>query len=280
MADAGKKAFVCGHPIAHSRSPMIHNHWLRQFRLAGSYTAMDITPDDFPNFVSSFPKMGLVGGNVTIPHKEIAFALADRHDEAAELIGAVNTLWRDEGVIHGGNTDAYGFAANLDEQASCWDKSRCAVVLGAGGAARAVVFALQQRGIQDIRIVNRTVERAIELSYRFRGSVTGHGWDALPELLVDTELLVNTTSLGMHGEVNSILDPANLPEHAIVTDIVYVPLQTPLLAAAAARGLRTVDGLGMLLHQAVPGFERWFGIRPTVTPELRNIVVASLEKPS
>jgi shikimate dehydrogenase len=278
MAEGGRKAFVCGHPVAHSRSPMIHSHWLQQFGIAGSYTAQDIAPDDLPTFLASFPEQGFVGGNVTIPHKEAAFALVAQRDEAAELIGAVNTLWRREGALHGGNTDAYGFAANLDDQAPCWAKSRSAVVLGAGGAARAVVFALQQRGISDVRIVNRTVERARELAYRFRGGATGHSWNALADLLSDADLLVNTTSLGMHGEDVTVPKLGNLPEHAIVTDIVYVPLQTPLLAAAAARGLKTVDGLGMLLYQAVPGFERWFGIRPTVMPELRNIIVADLEK--
>lgn len=278
MVEGDKKAFICGHPVAHSRSPVIHNHWLRQFGIAGSYTAKDIAPDELPAFLTSFSDRGFVGGNVTIPHKEAAFALVAHRDEAAELIGAVNTLWRQEGALHGGNTDAYGFAANLDEQVSCWGKSRSAVVLGAGGAARAVVFALQQRGISDVRIVNRTAERARELSYRFRGGVSGHPWDALAELLSDADLLVNTTSLGMHGADARVPDLEGLPKHAIVTDIVYVPLQTPLLASAAAHGLKTADGLGMLLHQAVPGFERWFGIRPTVMPELRNIVVADLEK--
>lgn len=278
MVEGGKKAFLCGHPVAHSRSPMIHSHWLRQFGIAGSYTAQDIAPDNLPDFLSGFSERGFVGGNVTIPHKEAAFALVARRDEAAELIGAVNTLWWQEGALHGGNTDAYGFAANLDEQVSCWAKSRSAVVLGAGGAARAVVFALQQRGISDVRIVNRTLERARELSFRFRGGVTGHPWDALAGLLPDADLLINTTSLGMHGEDATVPNLESLPEHAIVTDIVYVPLQTPLLVAATARGLKTVDGLGMLFHQAVPGFERWFGIRPTVMPELRNIIVADLEK--
>jgi shikimate dehydrogenase len=277
MADDDKKAFVCGHPIAHSRSPMIHNYWLQQFKIAGCYTAVDIAPVDFPKFVDSFPEKGFVGGNVTIPYKEMAFALVAGRDEAAELIGAVNTLWQDGGTIQGGNTDAFGFAANLDEQVPCWVKSRSAVVLGAGGAARAVIFALQQRGIQDIRIVNRTAERARELSYRFRGGTTVHSWEELPDLLSDADLLVNTTSLGMHGERHAVLDPGSLREHAIVTDLVYVPLETPLLAAAAMHGLRTVDGLGMLLHQAVPGFERWFGVRPTVTPQLRDLVAADLE---
>jgi shikimate dehydrogenase len=278
MADFAKRAFVCGHPVAHSRSPLIHNHWLRQFRIDGRYEPLDVAPDDFPEFMSGFVGMEFVGGNVTIPHKEKAFSLAARRDEAAELIGAVNTLWTEEGTIHGGNTDAYGFAANLDERVPCWEMSRCAVVLGAGGASRAVIFALQQRGIESIRIVNRTVDRATELSSRFRGGTTAHTWGSLPELLGDADLLINTTSLGMRGEGHAELCLGGLPEHAIVTDIVYVPLETPLLSAAAARGLRTVNGLGMLLHQAVPGFERWFGVRPSVTAELRDVVVADLER--
>ncbi len=276
MAEGGRKAFVCGHPIAHSRSPLIHNHWLRTFGTDGSYEALDIAPADFVWFASDFPNHGFVGGNVTIPHKETAYASVSRRDEAAELIGAVNTLWLEDGVIHGGNTDAYGFAANLDEQFPGWEKSRRAVVLGAGGAARAVIFALQQRGFREIRIVNRTVERAMELSHRFRDVATGHSWKALPDLLGDADFLVNTTSLGMHGEIGEVPDLGRLPENAVVTDIVYVPLQTPLLAAAAEHGLKTVDGLGMLLHQAVPGFERWFGFRPAVSPELRALILADI----
>jgi shikimate dehydrogenase len=276
MAEGGRKAFVCGHPIAHSRSPLIHNHWLRTFGTDGSYEALDIAPADFVWFASDFPNQGFVGGNVTIPHKETAFASVSRRDDAAELIGAVNTLWLEDGVIHGGNTDAYGFAANLDEQFPGWEKSRRAVVLGAGGAARAVIFALQHRGFREIRIVNRTVERAMELSHRFRDVATGHSWKALPDLLGDADFLVNTTSLGMHGEIGEVPDLGRLPENAVVTDIVYVPLQTPLLAAAAEHGLKTVDGLGMLLHQAVPGFERWFGFRPAVSPELRALILADI----
>ncbi|GLS30086.1 shikimate dehydrogenase [Mesorhizobium albiziae] len=276
MAEGGRKAFVCGHPIAHSRSPLIHNHWLRTFGIDGSYTGLDIAPADFARFASDFPSQGFVGGNVTIPHKETAFASVSRRDEAAELIGAVNTLWLEDGVTHGGNTDAYGFAANLDEQLLGWEKSRRAVVLGAGGAARAVIFALQQRGFRNIRIVNRTVERAMELSHRFRGVATGHPWKALPDLLGEADFLVNTTSLGMHGESGEVPDLGRLPDQAVVTDIVYVPLQTPLLAAAAGRGLKTIDGLGMLLHQAVPGFERWFGVRPQVSPELRTLILSDI----
>ena len=277
MGDSGRKAFICGHPISHSRSPIIHNYWLKQLGIAGNYTAIDVAPETFPQFISGLNEAGLVGGNVTIPHKEAACALVEARDAAAELIGAVNTLWLEEGVVHGGNTDAHGFAANLDDSAPGWSSSERAVVLGAGGASRAVVFALQQRGIKSIRLVNRTLERAQELARRFGARVSAHELVALPELITEADLLINTTSLGMHGS-GTPADVTRLPNTAIVADIVYVPLQTPLLADAAARNLRTVDGLGMLLHQAVPGFERWFGKRPQVTSVLREILVADVEK--
>ncbi|WP_269933173.1 shikimate dehydrogenase [Aminobacter sp. HY435] len=279
MAETDLKAFVCGHPIAHSRSPIIHGHWLRSHGIDGSYAPIDVAPADFVRFLSGLAAAGYRGGNVTIPHKEMAFASVQRRDQAAEQIGAVNTLWLEDGALWGGNTDAYGFAANLDHLAPGWaDKGGTAVVLGAGGASRAIVHALKQRGFDDIRIVNRTVGRAIELAHQFGSGVTGHAQAATTELLTDAGLLVNTTALGMHGNEGLPADPSTLPDSAIVTDIVYVPLETPLLAAAKARGLRTVDGLGMLLHQAVPGFERWFGVRPEVTPELRALIVADLDR--
>jgi len=273
------RAFVCGHPIAHSRSPKIHGYWLRHYGIDGSYTAIDVTPADARRFFTTLAEQGLAGGNVTIPHKEAAFEAVSRRDDAAEAIGAVNTLWFERGQLVGGNTDAAGFAANLDEYAPGWEKTGSAVVLGAGGAARAVIHALKARGFGDIRVVNRTVARAVELADRFGEGVTAHPTSATDELLGDTGLLVNTTALGMAGKPGGEVlpaDPAALPRHAIVTDIVYVPLETPLLAAARARGLRTVDGLGMLLHQAVPGFERWFGRRPEVTPQLRDLIVADM----
>ena len=275
------KAFVCGHPVAHSRSPAIHGHWLARYGIAGSYTAIDIAPHDFVDFVSRIRGNGYAGGNVTIPHKEAACRLVERRDQAAEEIGAVNTLWFDDGLLCGGNTDAAGFAANLDERAPGWAENRgTAVVLGAGGAARAVLFALRQRGFRDIRVVNRTTARAVELADQFGPGVTAHAPDAAAELLGDADLLVNTTALGMHGNAEIAVNPATLPDRAIVTDIVYVPLETPLLAAARRRGLKTVDGLGMLLHQAVPGFERWFGRRPEVDAELRRLIVGDLETAS
>ncbi|MBZ9737067.1 shikimate dehydrogenase [Mesorhizobium sp. CA18] len=275
MAEA--KAFVTGHPIAHSRSPKIHGYWLAQYGIDGSYQAIDVAPADFAAFLNSLGDNGYRGGNVTIPHKEAAFAGVARRDHAADEIGAVNTLWFEDGLLWGGNTDGYGFAANLDDHAPGWAANGPAVVLGAGGASRAVIHALKERGVKDIRIVNRTLARAEELSRHFGAGVSGHGAGALSELLADAGLLINTTSLGMHGDATLSADPAGLPGHAIVIDIVYVPLETPLLAAARTRGLKTVDGLGMLLHQAVPGFERWFGRKPEVTPELRRMIVADIE---
>lgn len=277
MAEAGIRAFVCGHPIKHSRSPKIHGYWLKKYGIAGSYSAIDVAPQDFQAFITSLRAQGFAGGNVTIPHKEAAFAAVEGRDEAAEQIGAVNTLWFEDGVLHGGNTDAEGFAANLDAHELGWAENGAAVVLGAGGAARAIVHALKQRGVKDIRVVNRTVGRAVELADSFGAGVSAHPHAAATELLRDAGLLINTTSLGMSGDAQLPVSPDNLPGHAIVTDIVYVPLETPLLAAAMLRGLKTVDGLGMLLHQAVPGFERWFGKRPDVSAELRALIIADME---
>jgi len=276
MADRAVKAFVCGHPIAHSRSPKIHGFWLKKHGIDGFYDAIDVMPENFEGFLGGLAENGLAGGNVTIPHKEAAYRLAARRDGAAEEIGAVNTLWFEDGLLCATNTDAHGFAANLDDFAPGWEKSGRAVVLGAGGASRAIIFALRQRGFTDIRVINRTVERAHELADHFGRSVSAHPFGAARELLADAGLLVNTTALGMHGNEEIAIDPSALPDHAVVTDAVYVPLETPLLSAAKARGLKTVDGLGMLLHQAVPGFERWFGIRPAVTPELRSLIVSDL----
>ncbi len=275
------KAFVIGHPINHSRSPLIHGTWLAEYGIDGSYEAIDVAPAGLPAFFERLRSGEFAGGNVTIPHKEAACRLVERRDQAAEEIGAVNTLWFEDGVLCGGNTDAVGFAANLDDLAPGWAENRgTAVVLGAGGAARAVLFALRQRGYRDIRVVNRTVARAAELADHFGRGVTAHAPEAAPDLLGDADLLVNTTALGMQGNTEIAVDPATLPDHAIVTDIVYVPLETPLLAAARGRGLNTVDGLGMLLHQAVPGFERWFGRRPVVDAELRRLIVGDLETAS
>ena len=275
MPKGSPRAFVCGHPIAHSRSPLIHGYWLATYGLPGSYEPLDMEPADFESFMREITRARWTGGNVTIPHKEAAFRAVRRLDVDAEEIGAVNTLWLEDGDLCGGNTDSYGFAANLDEHAPGWDQGRRAVVLGAGGAARAIIHALKRRGFADIRVVNRTLARAQEIADQFGSPLTAHGEEGVEALLTDADLLVNTTPLGMHGEALA-LDLRPLPDSAIVTDLVYVPLETPLLAAARGRGLKTVDGLGMLLHQAAPGFELWFGRRPVVSPQLRALVAADL----
>lgn len=275
MADAAH-AFVIGHPIAHSRSPMIHGHWLATHGLAGDYRAIDVAPADLSEFLQRVRRGEFAGGNVTIPHKETVFEAVSRRDAAAGAIGAVNTVWVEEGELVGGNTDAYGFAASLDAGAPQWRQAETALVLGAGGAARAVLHALREAGIGKVTVANRSAARAGELALAFPG-VKPAGLDQTPALLAKTDLLINTTSLGMKGQPPLDLDLDALPDHAIVTDIVYAPLVTPLLERAGARGLTTVDGLGMLLHQAVPGFERWFGVRPAVTPDLHALIVADLE---
>ncbi|MEJ5080231.1 MULTISPECIES: shikimate dehydrogenase [unclassified Ochrobactrum] len=275
------KAFVTGFPIKHSRSPLIHGFWLKEHGIEGSYEAIEVAPENFAEFATSLQKNGFAGGNVTIPHKEVAFATVASRDKAAEAIGAVNTLWLENGKLCGGNTDAYGFAANLDALAPGWDDADTALVLGAGGAGRAIVHALQTRGFSRIAIVNRTVSRALELASHFGAGVSAHGWDAAQALVKDAGLIVNTTSLGMsgHGEVEEFpLDLSNAQKSAVATDIVYIPLKTPFLASAETSGLKTVDGLGMLLHQAVPGFERWFRKRPEVTDALRNHILDDMKK--
>ena len=271
-------AFVTGYPVRHSRSPLIHGHWLRTHGLAGSYDREEVSPEQFPRFLAAL-KSGETryrGGNVTIPHKESAFRLADRPDALSEELGATNTLWLEEGRLHATNTDGVGFTANLDERAPGWERSGRAVILGAGGASRAVIQAIRDRGMRDIHVVNRTVTRAGELADRFGPAVHAHGSAALAELLAGAGLFVNTTSLGMDGDAAPALDFTAMAESAVVTDIVYVPLATPFLKQAQQQGLKTVDGLGMLLHQAVPGFEKWFGIRPTVDEALRDLVIADM----
>lgn len=270
------RAFVTGWPISHSRSPLIHGTWLRDLRIPGSYERIAVPPEDFSGFLDRLQGEGFVGGNVTIPHKEAAFAAAARLDGAAEAIGAVNTLWFEDGRLTGGNTDAYGFSANLDERLGGWREAQTAVVLGAGGAARAVVHALREAGIARITILNRTRARAERLAEAFRAEAGGE--DDFSVLARSCDLVVNTRPADPEGlreaDVRAI---EALPEGALVTDIVYVPLATPILQAASARGLRTADGLGMLLHQAVPGFERWFGRRPAVEEALRAAVIADIE---
>ena len=276
-ATAPPKAFVIGWPIAQSRSPVIHRYWLEKYSIAGSYEAIAVEPDRVSAFLAGFADDGFVGGNVTIPHKTAAFAAADETDDTARILNAVNTLWREDGRLCGTNTDVYGFLKNLEEKAPGWSESGgAATILGAGGAARAIAYSLIGRGFDPVRIVNRTVSRAADLATLFGPPVTSHAFNELAGLLGDTAVLVNTTSLGMinHDPLEIDLEP--LPATALVTDIVYVPIETGLLAAARARGNRTVDGLGMLLHQAVPGFQKWFGIRPEVDAALRQRVLADI----
>lgn len=271
------RAAVIGWPIAHSRSPIVHSYWLREYGIEGSYERLGVPPEQIEEFLRTFERTGLAGGNVTIPHKEVAMRMCDEVDEAARLLGAVNTLRYEDGKLYGSNTDGIGFLGSLDAGAPGWDKAGgVAVVLGAGGAARAIIWALISRGFSPIQIVNRTVERAQDLVVRFGSGTQAHSIDVLPDLLPKAAILVNTTSLGMNGQPSMDVDLDLLPDNALVTDIVYVPLETDLLARARKRGLRTVDGLGMLLHQAVPGFEQWFGIRPKVTDALRAAVLADM----
>lgn len=277
-----RTAFVIGHPIGHSRSPLIHRTWLARHGIAGDYRAVDVTSEKLPDFLARLRagEDGFVGGNVTLPHKEAVFQLADHRDGIAEEIGAVNTLWREGDRICATNTDAYGFAANLDQQAPDWDRGGIAVVLGAGGASRAVVQALSKRPFEEIRIANRTYERAEAIATRFGGRSVAIRWEALAEAAAGAAFLVNTTSLSMGGppgqQTLPPMDLSRLADGAVVNDIVYTPLVTPLLEAAAACGHRVVDGLGMLLHQAVPGFTRWFGTRPDVDAALRRTVIEDL----
>lgn len=270
-------ACLIGWPAAHSRSPLIHRYWLRTLGIEGGYVIEAVPPDEFADFVLRLSLRGFVGANVTRPHKEKALALS-KPDERARAVGAANTLWFKDGELCSTNTDVEGFINNLDACAPGWDKAEEALVLGAGGASRAVLFGLIERGIKRVHLANRTLARARALADQFGPKVVPVAWDAIPGLLPRAGLLANTTSLGMHGQPALELDIGLLPQHAVVADIVYVPLQTPLLAAAQGRGLKTADGLGMLLHQAVRGFELWFGRRPEVTSELRELVEADLTK--
>jgi shikimate dehydrogenase len=269
-------ACLIGWPAAHSRSPLIHRYWLRTLGIEGGYVIEAVPPDEFKDFVLRLSLRGFVGANVTIPHKEQALALS-KPDERARAVGAANTLWFKDGELCSTNTDVEGFINNLDASAPGWDKTEEALVLGAGGVARAVVFGLIERGIKTVHLANRTIERAQALAGQFGASVKPTGWDKVPELLPRAGLLVNATSLGMHGQPPLEIDIGRLPDGAVVNDLVYVPLQTELLAAAQAHGLKTADGLGMLLHQAVRGFELWFGRKPQVTAELRSLVEADLK---
>jgi len=272
---ADPAACLIGWPAAHSRSPIIHKYWLKQFGIAGDYRIEAVEPAAFANFIGSLAARGYRGANVTIPHKEQALALSTP-DARARAVGAANTLFFANGSLHSTNTDVEGFIGNLDASAPDWNKNDEAVVLGAGGSARAVVFGLIERGAARIHLVNRSRERAQALAQPYGERVRVITWDDLGAVLPKAGLVVNTTSLGMKGQPPLSVDVSVLRADTAVADLVYVPLETELLKAAKARGLRTADGLGMLLHQAVRGFELWFGQRPQVTPELRALVEADL----
>ena len=273
------RACVIGWPIAHSRSPLIHGSWLNEHGIDGSYSAEAVRPEDLERFIASMPERGYVGGNLTVPHKRAALEMVAEADAAAQAVGAVNTLfWRD-GQLIGTNTDAEGFLTHLDRSAPGWrDRCQTAVVLGAGGAARAVLYGLLESAVPEVRLANRTGEKAAELADEFGNAVHTVDWTERSAALAGADLLVNTTTLGMVGSAPLDIALDDLPPGSIVYDLVYVPLRTQLLATAAANGQHCVDGLGMLLHQAVPGFEAWFGKRPEVTKELRSMIIADLEK--
>jgi len=270
-----KAACVIAWPAGHSRSPLIHNYWAQKYNLNVEYRREAVPPEQLTDFVTHLRERGYVGCNVTVPHKEKVLALSEP-DERARAVGAANCLWYDGDTLRSTNTDVAGFLANLDAVTPGWDRGlESAVVVGAGGGARAVVFGLLQRDVRRVYVINRTLERAQALTKKFGSRVIAAGWDETTGLLGGAGLLVNTTTLGMVGQPPL---PINLRCQAslVVADLVYAPLVTPLLAMARERGLRSADGLGMLLHQAVLGFERWFGVKPEVTAELRALVEADL----
>lgn len=269
-------AGVIGMPIAHSRSPRLHGHWLHRYGIVGHYAAMPVMPEHLAEVLRILPRAGFVGLNVTIPHKEAVLTLADVVTDRAALIGAANTLiFRPDGKIHADNTDGYGFIANLRQNAPDWQPmAGPAAVIGAGGAARAVVASLLDGGVQELRIANRTRIRSEQIKAEFGARIVVYDWAQIGNMLDGASTVVNATSLGMEGKQPLRLPLDALSTDALVTDLVYTPLETPFLREAAARGCKTVDGLGMLLHQAAPGFERWFGRRPEVDEAARAAVMA------
>ncbi|GAA0572120.1 shikimate dehydrogenase [Caenispirillum bisanense] len=275
VSGKARVAGVMGWPVSHSRSPRLHGFWLRHYGIDGAYVPLPVRPEDFTAAVRALPKLGFAGANITVPHKEAALAACDEATPLARRVGAVNTLvCRPDGSLFGDNTDGFGFLENLRAGCPGWRADAGpAVVLGAGGAARAIVAALLDAGCPQVRLTNRTRERAADLAADLGGAIEVVAWEERSAALAGAGLLVNTTTLGMTGAppLDIALDP--LPAAALVTDIVYAPLMTDLLLRAQARGHAVVDGLGMLLHQGRPGFEYWFGIRPEVTAELRAVVL-------
>jgi shikimate dehydrogenase len=267
-----------GWPAKQSRSPKLHGYWIKRYNIDGDYRVAEIPPEEFPAFVQSLAKNGFVGGNVTMPHKDVAFALSEP-DERARAVGAANTLWIDNGKLRATNTDVEGFIGALDVNAPGWDRSTdTAIVLGAGGASRAVICGLIERGIKTIHVVNRTAAKAAAAKERFGSAVHPATWEDVPRLLSGAKLLINACSLGMKGQPDLKIDLSPMAKDAVVADIVYVPLKTKLLEAAQQRGFKTSDGLDMLLYQAVRGFTLWFGKKPEVTKELRDMLAADVMK--
>lgn len=274
-----KRACVIGWPIAHSRSPLIHGYWLRKYGIEGSYTKEPVRPADLPQFLASLKERDFAGCNVTVPHKEAVFAVAEMHEPSAIAVGAANTLWFDGDALVCANTDTYGFIANLDQCAVEWRKVPGPIlVLGAGGSARAVVYGFLQAGRDDIRVFNRTLDRAEDIARHFGARVSAWAWEVRNDHVSQASVIVNTTTLGMNGVGDPEIDLSGARKNTILTDLVYVPLETPLLRSARQHGLVGVDGLGMLLHQAVPGFEKWFGVRPDVTSELYALVAENIRE--
>lgn len=273
-----KHACVIGWPIAHSRSPMIHGYWLERYGIAGTYTKRAVPPDEIEAFLAGLAERGLAGCNVTIPHKEAAFRAAAVREDSAEAVGAANTLWLESGRLCAANTDTYGYMTYLAAEAEDWSRRDAPVaILGAGGAARAIVYGFLQAGVSEIRLFNRSAARAEALARDFGPRVKPMPWEVRSRAATESAVLVNTTAAGLKGEGALEMDFSDFHPDCIVSDIVYVPLETPLIREARRHGLRTVDGLGMLLHQAVPGFEKWFGVRPEVTDELYERIAADIE---
>jgi shikimate dehydrogenase len=278
VTDKTRVACVMGWPAKQSRSPKLHGYWIKRYDIDGDYRVAEIPPEEFPAFVQSLAKNGFVGGNVTMPHKDVAFALSEP-DERARAVGAANTLWLDNGKLRATNTDVEGFIGALDVNAPGWDRGTdTAIVLGAGGASRAVICGLIERGIKTIHVVNRTAAKAAAAKERFGSAVHPATWDDVPRLLKGAKLLINASSLGMKGQPELKIDLSPMAKDAVVADIVYVPLKTKLLEAAQQRGFKTSDGLDMLLYQAVRGFTLWFGRKPEVTKELRDMLAADVMK--
>ena len=278
MSQAKIQACIIGWPVAHSRSPLIHGYWLKKYGIDGSYVRCPVRPEEAADFFRHMREENLAGCNVTIPHKAAAFAAAEKKSEAARAMGVANTLWFEGDRLCSDNTDGAGFVRHLRASVPKFDAGGSAVVvLGAGGGARGVIHAMLEAGAPEVRIFNRTRDRADVVARHFGSRVQPYDWHDRVDRSRDVGLLINATSLGMHDTEALDMPLQQLPDACIVADLVYVPLLTPLLASARARGLATVDGLGMLLHQATPGFEKWFGVKPEVTDELRAIIVADIE---